>query len=127
MILTDDYSVPALFLFILKDTGSLEFSRTVKLPGNPLEVGVVDATNLVVAIDPIHETGDYDVFKSLLKVEHTNGEYQISDGLVRDIPDVSNEDADVSAEELKRLLYSAETLRKLDTEDAGGDAGEDAQ
>lgn len=121
-MLTDKYSVPALFLFILQDTGSLEISRTIRLPGNPLEVGVVDGTNLVVAVEPIHETGDYDVFKSLLKVEHLNGGYQISEGLVKDVPEVSNEDSDVSAEELKRLLYSAETLRKLDVEEADGNA-----
>lgn len=119
VMLTDKHSVPALFLFVLKDTGYLKFSRTIKLPGNPLEVGVVDTTRLVVAVDPIQETGDYDVFKSLLKVEHADGEYHISDGLVKDIPDVSKEDANVSAEEMKRLLYSAETLRKLDAEGAG--------
>lgn len=116
---TDIDSVPALFLFMLKDTGSLEFSQTVHLPGNALEVGVVDGEKLIVAVDPNQkEARDYDLQKSLVMVEYANGEYQIADNVVTDVADLNTEDMDVPDEEVQRLLYSAETLRKLDTEDA---------
>lgn len=104
---------------MLKDTGSLEFSRTVNLPYNVLEVGVVDGEKLIVAVDPNRkEAGEYDLQKSLMMVEHANGDYQIPDDPVTNVADLNQEDIDVSYEELQRLLYSAETLRKLDTEDA---------
>lgn len=59
------------------------------------------------------------MIKSLLKLEHADGMYQVNDGLVKDIPDISQEDADVSAEELVKLLYTAETLRKMESDEAG--------
>lgn len=115
-------SVPALFLFTLKDTGSLEFSCTIRLPGNPLDLGVVDAAKIVVAVDLGQEGIEDDLFKSLLQVERADGEYRIGEDIVKDVPDVGKEDTDVPVEELNKLLYSAETLRKTDYEDGGADA-----
>lgn len=123
--LTGGFSVPALFIFNLKDTGSLEFSHSIRLPGNPLEIGIVDGEKLVVATDPSHKEdgGGYDLRKSLLEVKHASGEYQVLDELVKDLPEASEaEDADIPDEELQRLLYSAEALRKIESEEGAADA-----
>lgn len=110
-------------MFTLKATGSLKYSRTIGLPGNPLELEVVDGEKLLVAVEPhAREAGEYDAKKSLLKVEHVNGEYQVSDGVVQDVPDLGDSETDVTEEEAQLLLYSAENLRKMDFEDGGADA-----
>lgn len=122
ILLTDNYSVPAVFMFILQASGSLEFSRTISLPGNPMDIAIVSSEKAVVAVDPGHESASGgDLKKSLLKVEHINGEYKASDDLVQDISDLGDGETDVSEEELQKLLYSAETLRKMESED-GADA-----
>lgn len=80
---------------------------------------------LVVAADPSQkeDSSAFDLKNSLLKVKYQSGEYQVSDDLVKDLPEGSEEeDADVSDEELQRLLYSAETLRKLESEEGAADA-----
>ncbi|KUI66780.1 tRNA (guanine-N(7)-)-methyltransferase non-catalytic subunit trm82 [Cytospora mali] len=115
--------VPAIFMFTLKTSGSLEFARMISLPSNPLEVEVVDGERLLVAVEPnALESGEYDAKKSLLKVEHINGEYQVSDEVVNDVPDLGDNETDIATEEIQMLLYSAENLRKMDFEDGGPDA-----
>lgn len=78
-----------------------------------------------MAVDPTHkEAGEERVKKSLLRVECVNGEYQVSDELLKNVGIVdanlfSNDD--VPADEYDRMLYSAETLRKVVfDEDRGG-------
>lgn len=114
-------SVPAIFLFSLKSTGSLELSRTIDLPGNPFDIGVIDAQNLVVAVDPSHkEAGAYDLNKSLLRVKHLGDEYRVSEDVIQLTADLEAEafyDEDVPGLEWDKLLYSAETLRKSNFED----------
>lgn len=119
--LTGEYSVPAIFLFNLKDPGALDFTRTINLPGNPFEVGVVDGKTLIVALDPSNkEPGEYSVKKSLVRLAYANGDYQISEDVVKN---VGSEEADIfssediPADEYDKMLYSAETLRKIYLED----------
>ncbi|ROV99967.1 hypothetical protein VMCG_06237 [Cytospora schulzeri] len=123
-ILVISERVPAIFMFTLKAAGSLEFSRTISLPGNPLELEVVDGDRLLVAVEPSTREagGEYDVTKSVLKVEHVNGEYQVSEGVVKDVPDLGVNETDIAEEEMQMLLYSAENLRKMEFEDGGADA-----
>lgn len=122
-MLTKRHRVPALFLYTLKEAGSLEFVNTIKLTGNPLDVGIVDSAKLVVAVDTSTNAaaGDHDLKKSLLKVEQRNGEYQVSEGLIQDIPELEDTSAEILEDELQKLLYTAETLRKLDLEEGGPD------
>ncbi|ROW16098.1 hypothetical protein VPNG_01944 [Cytospora leucostoma] len=115
--------VPAIFIFTLKANGSLDFSRTIRLPGNPLEVDVVDGETLLVAAEPnARDAGEYDTKKSILKVEHVNGEFQVSDGVINDIPDLGDNETDLTEEEMQALLYSAENLRKMEFDEPGADA-----
>lgn len=83
----------------------------------------MDAQNLIVAIDPSHkEAGAYDVKKSLLRVKHADGEYQVSEDVIRSGSDLEAEvfyGDDVSVQEVNKLLYSTETLRKTNFEDRG--------
>jgi hypothetical protein len=110
-------------MFTLKAAGSLAFSRTITLPGNPLELQVVDGEKLLVAVEPeAREAGEYDAKKSLLKVEHVDGEYRVSDGVVKDVPDLGDNETDLAEEEMQMLLYSADNLRKMEFEDGGADA-----
>lgn len=121
--LTGGHSVPAIFMFTLKAAGSLEFSRTITLPGNPLELQVVDGERLLVAVEPkAREAGEYDAKQSILKVEHADGEDRVSDGVVKDVPDLGDNETDLAEEEMQMLLYSTENLRKMEFEDGGADA-----
>lgn len=88
----------------------------------------MDNDKLVVAVDQVHkEVPEHGLEKYLLRVESTNDEYQVLGDLIKDTQDLNTEDEDIPEEELQRLLYSAETLRKLESADAAGDAGGDAE
>lgn len=117
------HSVPAIFLFNLKGADTLEFSRTIDLPGNPFEIAIVDAQHLIVAVDPDHrKAGAYDVRRSLLRVKLVDSEYHVSEDVIQNATvleaEVSSDD-DVSEQELGKLLYTAETLRKGNFEGRG--------
>lgn len=121
--LTDLCSVPALFLFTLKATGTLDYVRNISLPGNPLEVEVVDGDKLVVTVEPTRAgSGEYDLSKSLLKIEHVGEQYQVTDGLVGHVPDLGEHETDLAEDELQTLLFNAENLRKTDFEEGLAEA-----
>lgn len=106
----------------MNDKGGVEPSLTIGLPGNPFDIGVVNAQNLIVPVDPAgkEEDGTYDLQKSLLRVTHTDGEYKVSEDVTQDGADLEAEISsvdDVSSIEMEKLLYSAETLRKSNFED----------
>jgi hypothetical protein len=110
-------------LFTLRPNGTLEYSRNIGLPGNPLEVEVVDGDRLVVAVEPTRtEGGEYDLSKSLLKVEHVGQDYRVTDGFVGHVPDLGEHETDLAEEELQTLLFNAENLRKTDSEEGLAEA-----
>ncbi|KAJ0121337.1 wd repeat domain-containing protein [Diaporthe amygdali] len=114
--------VPAIFMFSLGATGALDYLRTISIPGMPLEVQVVDEARLVVAVEPVRTGGgEYDLSKSLLKVEHVGDQYQVTDGLVGNAPDLGEHETDLAEDELQTLLFSAENLRKTDFEEGVGE------
>lgn len=121
--LTDRYSVPAIFLFTLRSTGTLDYVRNISLPGHPLEIEVVDGDRLVVAVEPTRtHGGEYDLSKSLLRVELEGQEYKVTDGLVGQVPDLGEHETDLAEEELQTLLFNAENLRKTDSEEGMAEA-----
>lgn len=121
--LTDLYSVSAIFLFTLKATGTLDYVRNISLPGNPLEIEVLDGDRLVVAVEPTRsESGEYDLSKSLLKVEYVGEQYQVTDGLISHVPDLGEHETDLAEDELQTLLFNAENLRKTDSEEGLAEA-----
>lgn len=106
----------------MTDKGELEPSLTINLPGNPFDIGVVNAQNLIVPVDPTdkEEDGTYNLKKSLLRVTHADGEYKVSEDVIQHAADLEAEASsvdDVSSLEMEKLLYSAETLRKSNFED----------
>lgn len=120
--LTDYNSVPAMFLFSMNDKGDLEPSLTIDLPGNPFDIAVVNAQNLIVPVDPTdkQEDGMYDLKRSLLRITHADGEYKVSEDVIQQAEDLDAESSSVdyvSSIEMEKLLYSAETLRKSNFED----------
>lgn len=121
--LIDLSSVPAIFLFTLSATGTLDYVRNISLPGNPLEVEVVDGDRLVVAVEPSRpEGGEYDLSKSLLKVEHVGEQYQVTDGLISQVPDLGEHETNLAEDEVQTLLFNAENLRKTDSEEGLAEA-----
>lgn len=115
--------MPAIFLFTLRAAGTLDYVRNISLPGNPLEVEVVDGDRLVVAVEPTRSEGEeYDLSKSLLKVEHVGEQYQVTDGLIGQVPDLGEHETDLAEDEVQTLLFNAENLRKTDFEEGLAEA-----
>lgn len=114
--------MPALFLFTIRSTGTLDYLCNISLPGNPLEVEVVDGDRLVVAVEPARTGGEYDLSKSLLKVEYVGEQYQVTGGLIGHVPDLGEHETDLAEEELQTLLFNAENLRKTDSEEGLAEA-----
>lgn len=115
--------MPALFLFTIRSTGTLDYLCNIGLPGNPLEVEVVDGDRLVVAVEPTRiGGGEYDLSKSLLKVEYVGEQYQVTSGLIGHVPDLGEHETDLAEEELQTLLFNAENLRKTDSEEGLAEA-----
>jgi hypothetical protein len=113
--------VPAIFLFTLRPNGTLDYVRNISLPGNPLEVEVVSSDRLVIAVEPAR-AGEYDLSKSLLKVERVGQDYEVADGLIGPVPDLGEHETDLAEEELQTLLFNAENLRKTDSEEGLAEA-----
>lgn len=84
---------------------------------------MVDGETLLVAAEPnAREASEYDTKKSILKVKHVDGQYQVSDDVVKEIPDLGDNETDLTEEEMQALLYSAENLRKMEFDEPGADA-----
>lgn len=125
-------SVPALFVYTLHlATGSLTFAETVPLPGNPLDVAMVtgNSSKLIVPVDPTslkQQAPPTTPEKYILKIERveSSGAYEALDALLQPVADPENTlGVEISSEELQGLLYTTETLRKLDFGDADKDGG----
>ena len=102
------YSVPALFSYTLNpSTNTLEHSGTVPLPAIPLDVEFLQDNKLLVAVDT--SSGDY---VSTLVVVSTAAE-DGSTVQTTPAPNLPAGEVKYGAEELQKLLYTTETLRKL--------------
>jgi tRNA (guanine-N(7)-)-methyltransferase subunit TRM82 len=105
-------SVPALFRYELTGDNTLQHRETIKLPGNLLDVEVVEqpspgaAPRLVVALDP-SEAGNSSLIVLDKAAEAAAGWRQSS---VENLP--AGADIKIGATELQKILYSTDTLRK---------------
>lgn len=100
------YSVPGLFSYTLNpSTKTLQHSRTIPLPAIPLDVEILQENKLLVAVDT--SAGDY--ASTLVVVDAAE------DGSTTQTPAPNLPAGDVKygAEELQKLLYTTESLRKL--------------
>ncbi|CAJ2501808.1 Uu.00g046610.m01.CDS01 [Anthostomella pinea] len=118
--------VPALFIFQLKDNNTLEHVQTLQLPGNVLDVTAVKAANsqtpkLVAAVDPTNDAEsnhlDNNFQQSLLLFElDGSGSTWTPKGTIQGGP-AASEDLEVARDELDKVLYTVEQLRKTELRD----------
>ncbi|KAK3988059.1 hypothetical protein QBC44DRAFT_371386 [Cladorrhinum sp. PSN332] len=92
--------VPALFIYTFSPSGQtrLQHTETITLPGNPLDVELLPQSRLLVTIDSTASPS------SLIVIE---GSTQTP---VQNLP---AGDIKIEAQELQKLLYTTESLRKL--------------
>lgn len=90
-----------------------------------MDVAVINNKELVVAIDlGLEEDSQNFVSGSLIRVQCVEGgDYMINNKLIKEATaaDLGDGEVDAAGADIQKLLYSAETLRKMDSED-GGDA-----
>lgn len=115
----------------------MKFPSIIQVPGNPLDLALAQSgTNLpglVVSLDS-SEGSEAVKAESLNVYELTTNEGKIAVGAMKPIADgaADSDDADIegSAEEIKRILYGIESLRKVRVDfegDAYADGGEGAE
>lgn len=111
-----------MFFYHLSPDGTLVQVQTVRLPGNPLDVALPQRAGgpaLLVAVDLNADVGGSAssvLAFELLSGEHRRWQQQQSFSLQdSNLDDGSS--ADVGAEELGKLLYTTENLRKADMDE----------
>jgi tRNA (guanine-N(7)-)-methyltransferase subunit TRM82 len=106
-------SVPALFRYELTGDNTLQHRETIKLPGNLLDVEVVEqpspgaAPRLLVALDP-SEAGSSSLI--VLDKEEAAAVAGWRQSSVENLP--AGADIKIGVTELQKILYSTDTLRK---------------
>ncbi|KAM0332338.1 hypothetical protein ACHAQA_002615 [Verticillium albo-atrum] len=113
--------VPAVIIFQTSTDSIMKFHSLIPTTGNPLNIAHIPAPNgtpsrTIVALDPGEATEP--VYTMSLSVEA--GAVVAEDFKLQDA-ELSAAEADVSAEEVRKLLYNAEDLRKQEFDGEGGD------
>ena len=111
---TDWFSVPALFFYDLLDDNTLRHRETIKLPGNALDVEAIESSGpsprLLVAVD--NSASAEGESSSLIVLEKEGAaEAGWKQSNVQNLPAAG--DIKLSVEELQKILYTTESLRKL--------------
>ncbi|KAJ4296018.1 tRNA (guanine-N(7)-)-methyltransferase non-catalytic subunit trm82 [Collariella sp. IMI 366227] len=96
--------VPALFCYELLEDNSLEYRETIKLPGNPFDVEIIEPSRLVVVVDPAEDNAS-----SLIVLNKEEAGWQQS--MAENLP--AGGEHNISRKELEKILYTTESLRKL--------------
>lgn len=103
--------MPALLHYELLEDNSLKFHEAIRLPGNPLDVELVEALGaaqrLLVAVDPSASVEGSNSSLVVLSKEQAGWQQ----GKVENL--LAAGEINISTEELQRILYSTESLRKL--------------
>lgn len=111
--------VPAVFVFRVAGDANLEFSQKVQLPGNPLDVtsgqDQSGPTSFIVSIMPSQDESESLI---LTFVPNEKGGWDLAHRIATEHK--PREEADLSREEVEKLLFNVESLRKQDGEDAPG-------
>lgn len=101
----------------------MAFHSNIVLGGQPLDVAVVNSRELVVAVDlGLEEDSPNFVSSSLIRIQCAEGGvYSVGDQLIKEAMavDLGDGEVDASGADIQKLLYNAETLRKMDSEDGG--------
>ncbi|RYP93494.1 hypothetical protein DL770_000378 [Monosporascus sp. CRB-9-2] len=119
--------VPALFVFEIQDNAFV-YVQTLNLPGNPLDVVVIsNAENqppgLAASVDPVipaiadgSEMASDPVDQSLLFFSMEGDSWAAKPDIP--LPAIETSDENLPRPELDKLLYTVESLRKTNVEDA---------
>lgn len=111
---TDWFSVPALFFYDLLDDNTLRHRETIELPGNALDVETIESSGpsprLLVAVDcSASNEGESSSLIVLEKEDAAEAGWKQSN--VQNL--LAAGDIKLSVEELQKILYTTESLRKL--------------
>ncbi|KAL2136040.1 hypothetical protein VTI74DRAFT_5776 [Chaetomium olivicolor] len=103
--------VPALFCYELLKDNTLQHRETIQLPGNSLDVEVIESTGsaprLLVGVDPAEENSS-----SLIVLDkEVHGDAGWRQSKVQNLPTAGEHK--ISRDELEKILYTTESLRKL--------------
>jgi tRNA (guanine-N(7)-)-methyltransferase subunit TRM82 len=108
--------VPAIFYLELTKQNCIIHSQTIILPGNPLDIAVVSRSGVIdkviAAVDVTDPDADDSQTKGLVVLKWDNHALTVQP--IFTFLDSALEDTDtgVSREEVMKLLYNVETLRK---------------
>ncbi|KAL2161493.1 hypothetical protein VTH06DRAFT_8055 [Thermothelomyces fergusii] len=106
--------VPALFRYELLGDNALVHRETIPLPGNPLDVDVLDtgapSSRVLVALHP-KTSADAGSSASLVALDREESDWRQTP--VIDSLAATGSSSDISEAELEKILYSTEGLRKL--------------
>lgn len=127
------YSVPLIACFRLTKENDLIHQQTVSLPGNPLDVAIVDKdtaiAELIVAVDPHmlpdvsdSQHGSGPPFLVILQRDQKEG-WMCSKTRLRTQNLLDGESSE-SLSEVQKTLYNIEHLRKTDSDDAPAVTGQ---
>jgi hypothetical protein len=114
-------SVPAVFHWNLSPEGKLQHCKIIALPSNPLDIAISATTEpkLIVTVDPSGSESSL----SLIAYTLASGEAWLLPTNTFDESAPEGTVLDVSSEQIKKLLYTVESLRKRGAQ-AGGEADE---
>ncbi|KZL73543.1 WD repeat domain-containing protein [Colletotrichum tofieldiae] len=120
-------SVSAIFVLRLSEENTLTHVQTISTPGNPLHVAPVasdsSVTNILVTIDPAENDS---APNGVVSFRWTGAAFSSQDLGIQDAG-VSEGEFDMSHEQVRKLLYNTEDLRKRSEEEQGDEAEQGEQ
>ncbi|KAL2880008.1 tRNA (guanine-N(7)-)-methyltransferase non-catalytic subunit trm82 [Colletotrichum sp. CLE4] len=115
-------SVSAILVLRLAEDNTLSHVQTISLPGNPLHVAPIatenSMTSILVTIDPAENE---DAHNGIVSFRWTGAAFSSQDLEIQDAS-VSEAEFDMSHEQVRKLLYNTEDLRKRGDDEQGEEA-----
>ncbi|KAK3498627.1 hypothetical protein B0T13DRAFT_417533 [Neurospora crassa] len=118
--------IPLLLIYTLTSTNTLQHTQTLSLLGNPLDVEYLKAeSKLLVSIDPntSSETQEEEAsnggVSSILALSFDDSEssWKVTIGGLKATEAAEEESSSLSPQDLQKLLYTTESLRKTNKDD----------
>ncbi|KAK2065818.1 WD repeat domain-containing protein [Colletotrichum caudatum] len=120
-------SVPAIFVLRLSEENTLTHVQTVSTPGNPLHVAPIASdsslTSILAAIDPAENDS---ATNGIVSFRWTGAAFSSQDLGIQDAA-VGEGEFDMSQEQMRKLLYNIEDLRKRGEDEQGDEAEQEEQ
>ncbi|KAK1978048.1 WD repeat domain-containing protein [Colletotrichum cereale] len=120
-------SVSAIFVLRLSEENTLTHVQTISTPGNPLHVAPIASdsslTGILAAIDPAENDS---APNGIVSFRWTGAAFSSQDLGIQDAA-VGEGEFDMSQEQVRKLLYNIEDLRKRGEDDQGDEAEQEEQ